>query len=450
MKNNRSLVIILVIVLLLIAAGAFYILNDRSTNDSATNETAPPQTETATSETPATGNTQEQAQPTDAPKTAEEEAESTKEGEEQQANLRIPTFDVLRVEPDGTAVIAGTAEPRGLLEVMENDDVLTSSDVGDTGDFVAIIDTPLTPGDHQVYLDVSMPDGRRARSAQTATISIPDGDDGELLAIITEPGQASELVNIPEPSSSGQVAQETQTAAATETQQEDDDQSGQTTLDEVTVETSGSNDNQPAIAATVSIRAVEIEGNTLFIAGSGEVDATVRGYLDDAVLTDSTINTDGNFVIEADVPVSVGLHTIRVDMLADDGSVIARAVVPFDRPPGDQVAAVSTAPANERQQQDNGTATFVQPQLQGSDNAVIIRRGDNLWRISRRVYGRGVRYTTIYLANESQIVNPDIILPGQVFSLPKEPLPIGEAEQLHRRLLEGMPVGPEYHLPEGD
>ena len=101
-------------------------------------------------------------------------------------------------------------------------------------------------------------------------------------------------------------------------------------------------------------------------------------------------------------------------------------------------------------EQADGTRTFVQPQLQGSDNAVIIRRGDNLWRISRRMYGRGVRYTTIYLANEPQIVNPDLILPGQVFSVPKEPLPIGEAETIHRRLLEGMPIGPEYHLPAGD
>ena len=66
------------------------------------------------------------------------------------------------------------------------------------------------------------------------------------------------------------------------------------------------------------------------------------------------------------------------------------------------------------------------------------------------MYGRGVRYTTIYLANEPQIVNPDLILPGQVFSVPKEPLPIGEAETIHRRLLEGMPIGPEYHLPAGD
>ena len=50
--------------------------------------------------------------------------------------------------------------------------------------------------------------------------------------------------------------------------------------------------------------------------------------------------------------------------------------------------------------------------------AVIIRRGDSLWRISRRVYGRGIRYSTIYLANQEQIRDPDRIWPGQVFRVP--------------------------------
>ncbi|WP_204270903.1 LysM peptidoglycan-binding domain-containing protein, partial [Escherichia coli] len=44
-----------------------------------------------------------------------------------------------------------------------------------------------------------------------------------------------------------------------------------------------------------------------------------------------------------------------------------------------------------------------------------IARGDNLWQISRRVYGRGTRYTVIYDANQDQIRDPDRIYPGQIF-----------------------------------
>jgi len=55
----------------------------------------------------------------------------------------------------------------------------------------------------------------------------------------------------------------------------------------------------------------------------------------------------------------------------------------------------------------------------GSGRA-IIRRGDNLWTIAKRVYGEGMRYTTIYQANTEQIRDPARIYPGQVFELPGE------------------------------
>ena len=51
---------------------------------------------------------------------------------------------------------------------------------------------------------------------------------------------------------------------------------------------------------------------------------------------------------------------------------------------------------------------------------VIIRRGDTLWEISQRVYGNGLRYSAIYLANQTQIANPDRIWPGQVFKVPQQ------------------------------
>ena len=67
-----------------------------------------------------------------------------------------------------------------------------------------------------------------------------------------------------------------------------------------------------------------------------------------------------------------------------------------------------------------GVSEVVSPKLQNVGSTVIIRRGDTLWRISRRVYGRGVRYSTIYLANRAQIEDPDRIWPGQVFKVPEK------------------------------
>jgi nucleoid-associated protein YgaU len=52
-------------------------------------------------------------------------------------------------------------------------------------------------------------------------------------------------------------------------------------------------------------------------------------------------------------------------------------------------------------------------------DTVIIKRGDNLWRIARATWGKGIRWSTIYQANTDQIRNPHRIYPGQVFVMPK-------------------------------
>jgi nucleoid-associated protein YgaU len=48
----------------------------------------------------------------------------------------------------------------------------------------------------------------------------------------------------------------------------------------------------------------------------------------------------------------------------------------------------------------------------------IVSRGDSLWRISRVIYGAGMRYAVVYKANRDQIRNPNRIYPGQIFVLP--------------------------------
>jgi nucleoid-associated protein YgaU len=52
------------------------------------------------------------------------------------------------------------------------------------------------------------------------------------------------------------------------------------------------------------------------------------------------------------------------------------------------------------------------------EGSIIVQPGHSLWRIARQTYGRGIRYTVIYEANREQIRNPDLIFPGQVFVLP--------------------------------
>ena len=55
---------------------------------------------------------------------------------------------------------------------------------------------------------------------------------------------------------------------------------------------------------------------------------------------------------------------------------------------------------------------------QVSNGQVVVQPGQNLWRLARRAYGAGIRYTVIFLANRGQIRDARLIYPGQVFAVP--------------------------------
>ncbi|WP_137154023.1 LysM peptidoglycan-binding domain-containing protein [Rhizobium sp. FKL33] len=564
------------------------------------------------------------------------EAAATPAAEAAPQNPDAPSFDVLRVEPDGSTVIAGRAAPNADVAVSDGQKIISTVKAGATGDFAVVLDQPLPAGDHQLVLQAKGTNGQSVNSEEVATISVPKDKKGELLAMVSKPGEASRIVTMPEAAAAkteaaaapdAKPAQETQTAAAE-------------TPSAVIVQSNASNSSSPALDPEVQVSAVEIEGDKLFVAGKAPKGRSVRVYADDKLVAEVKVNEKGRFVADNTMPLTVGDHTIRADVLSADGARVEfRASVPFFRPEGAQMAAVAgeaggaatspmqplafgaydkareeagkaidllkglfangrtptaeelaaarssteialkslaeikapdnvdpvaqemaaktageaakalallkalpqsaadvqaaldkiddavtsatgpaiqtaaaaqpakavetkTAPAVEAASADpkqpitpaeQGSevaepaetkaeaaaepakpAKPVQPAaaetaaaqpataeaapaqpvastetktaaadgepkviqqapLQHSASSVIIRRGDTLWQISRRVYGQGVRYTTIYLANEAQIEDPDRILPGQIFGVPDKPL--DNAEELHRKRL---------------
>ncbi len=117
------------------------------------------------------------------------------------------------------------------------------------------------------------------------------------------------------------------------------------------------------------------------------------------------------YVPGSDIELERTLLELEADRIEKEtGKVIARAEVPFQ-----QTGDVATL-------MDVGTAGGGSAGIASSGSAdlqkVVIKRGDNLWTISRKLYGKGVRFSTIYEANNDQIRNPDLIYPGQVFLLP--------------------------------
>lgn len=47
-----------------------------------------------------------------------------------------------------------------------------------------------------------------------------------------------------------------------------------------------------------------------------------------------------------------------------------------------------------------------------------VKKGDTLWRIAKKYYGNGSKYTVIYNANKDKIKNPNLIYVSQVLTIP--------------------------------
>lgn len=165
------------------------------------------------------------------------------------------------------------------------------------------------------------------------------------------------------------------------------------------------------VIAPVTVEAVESEDGKLYVAGTSTADALLRIYVADALVGETKANGDGRWLLETTAEIPVGDVEVRADHVDPvTGAVLARAAVSFRKAEPQEIVLSKVEEAGSEGASDAAAA----PQVPN----VIIRKGDNLWNISRRLYGTGFRYTTIYQANKDQIRNPDLIYPGQVFLTP--------------------------------
>lgn len=127
------------------------------------------------------------------------------------------------------------------------------------------------------------------------------------------------------------------------------------------------------------------------LSGKAEPGATVQIYFDNDFIGRAVADETGYWQVEAPGKAVAGSHVVRADQVGLSNSVLARVEVPF--------------PVDEAK-------------ITGVPGEVTVVKGNSLWRIARRIYGEGMMYTVIFEANQNQIKDPDLIYPGQVFTLP--------------------------------
>lgn len=422
-----------------------------------------------------------------------------------------PSFDIVRVEPDGNTLVAGRSSPDWMIELHNGAEVIARTRADANGEWVIILEKALEPGVSDLSLAAMAAEGGEAlTSASSVTVARPEDGKGELLVVENIPGQPSKIltkivdqakvdqakkeamladagVTDAELADAGKAAEEIATkpqpdpateapkkqemakvedkASAAAAKPESDDQaiSAEASVTTgTTADREAAEEKKPVLAGRVSIEAVELEGNTVFVAGAAEpAGSLLRMYVNNKAISDTRSGETGRFLFDGELELEPGRHALRVDLInADNGTVINRAEVAFvkkvdisetqtaktqiDQSADGEASGIASAenaqmtkPENEEgdwvkksgaegqgrmvKQDETSSATGGETVklLGGESNRVIIRRGDNLWEIARRVYGAGIRYSTIYDSNSGQIRDPHWIYPGQVFQLPK-------------------------------
>jgi hypothetical protein len=110
-----------------------------------------------------------------------------------------PTFDVARIEPTGEAVIAGTAAPGAVVELLLDGKVLDRAVANSSGQFV-ITPSPLPVGEHQLSLRSTLPDNRQSASEHSVTAVVKTNlVTSSGIKITAAPEPKTQVANVSEP-----------------------------------------------------------------------------------------------------------------------------------------------------------------------------------------------------------------------------------------------------------
>ncbi len=273
--------------------------------------------------------------------------------------MKRPSFDVVRISQQCTAVIAGRAEANAEVTVWDGEQPLGQVNADANGEWVLLVSQAMRSGSRQLRLIAIGADGKPVESESVVVIAVPDcsappkQEKEPVIAVMTpKEGGASTVLQAPPP-------------------------------EDKTDEPKG-----------LALKSVDYdEKGEVVLSGKAEPGKSVQAYVDNKPVGAAKADDEGRWQVKPEEAIEPGVHKLRVDQVEQGGKVAARIELPFSRA---SAAQITLEPGH-----------------------VIVQPGNSLWRIARRTYGHGLRYSVIYQANEDQIRNPDLIYPGQIFSLPR-------------------------------
>jgi len=314
-----------------------------------------------------------------------------------------PRFDIVRVNAQGGTVLAGRAAPGAMVILRANGREIGRVRADAQGQWVLAGAAPLGPGAHEITVVMLDPAGREIAGDGTveavvaARPAVPAASVASA-APAASGGSAAPAASVASAAPAAPSAPGATAAPVAPPSAPASPIVVLTTPQGAPVLLQAPSRQGGAGRLGLDIVDYDNEGEIRF-AGTAPPGTVVRVYVDEVHAGDAVAGPDGRWSLVPQMRVAAGEHRLRLDQVDGAGRVVARLEQPFQRA---EVVA----------QEAGVLRVVVQPQ-------------QSLWRIARRAYGRGARYTEIFEANRDLIRDPSRIYPGQVFTIPAASAPAG-------------------------
>lgn len=367
-----------------------------------------------------------------------------------------PRLDVVRVEPDGTTLIAGASLPGSAIAIMLDGEELAVIEADGAGDFVGFVTLPPSDTPRILSAEARPVDGPAVAGLETvlvapfalvqevaedviaaavpeADVEFADPEDPATEAAETEGAEtegaeieeaeiATEAPSDPLPtdpdqpqiSAGAEIPTDTIESAALAPETPQTPQTLQTPTPEPdagqspTVVISGpdglrisQSPGRPEVPDEVLLDAISYDASgAVILAGRGPATADIQVMINNQPIQLGEVGPNGAWSLQLP-DVDPGTYTLSVAELAEDGSVESRIETPFLREDPERIAEGAAA-------QDGAAGIDV----------ITVQPGFTLWGIAERNFGDGIQYVQIFEENRDQIRDPNWIFPGQIFRLP--------------------------------
>jgi hypothetical protein len=224
--------------------------------------------------------------------------------------LAAPSFDVVRVNPDGRAVIAGRAAPGARVTVLDGGKEIGSVDADARGEWVLLPDQPLASGARELSLRAQVGQEAPRAGEKSVVLMVPEGQGGALAVAVPRDPKAAGSTVLQTPTESDGLAR-----------------SGDLVLGAVDYDAQGN----------------------FQINGKAPPGTVVQTYLGNKLVGRAQADSQGLWRVTPTEKVAEGTHQLRIDQVQPDGKVVARLEVPFGKTSTGEVVmpqAITIVPGN--------------------------------------------------------------------------------------------------------